>query len=225
MADRNWAHNAAFDDEAMDEFERRLGMARPGSRAQYLRVKGATLLESGNDEALTVAVSLLLRVVEGYDDFLQVPWAHELLGEAYRCKGDLDRAEHHLRQCLATADEQRNGTSNVTELLIAEVLLDQSRPDAALQLLVDDELVTRLTWNSNIYRYCLARARAEQATGGDPERWASEALRLAREDEPQLSHKPSVGRVRSTEEEELTELRSLAEPAATSLWERFRPRT
>ena len=217
--DRNWAHNAAFDAQAMDDFERRLARARPGNRAQYLRVKGATLLEAGEDEAVPVAVSLLHRVVDDYD-FLQVPWAHELLGQAYRRMGELDRAEHHLRQCLATADERRNGTSNVTELLIAEVLLQQSRPDAALRLLDDEELRNRLRWNGNIYRYCLAKARAEQATGGDPKRWSREALRLARDDEPQLPHKPSVGRVRAAPEE-LAELRSLAGRAPESQSRRF----
>lgn len=220
-ADRNWAHEEAFDDQAMVEFERRLAKARPGNRAQYLRVKGTTLLGAGHDEALPVAISLLHRVVDGYDDFLQAPWAHELLGQAYRRMGDFDRAEHHYRKCLETADERRNGTSNVTELFIAEVLLAQSRPDEALDLLDDGELLGRLRWNSNIYRYGLARARAEQATGGDPTPWAREALRLAEEDEPQLPHKPTVGRVRATEDE-LAELRRLAGDSSSSAWTRLR---
>lgn len=222
-ANRNWAHEVAFDGQAMAEFERRLARARPGNRAQYLRVKGATLLEAGQDEALPVAISLFRRVVDDYDDFLQVPWSHELLGEAYRRMGELDRAEHHYRKCLEIADERRNGTSNVTELLIAEVLLQQSRPDEALRLLDDEELRGRLRWNSNVYRYCLARARAEQATGGEPAPWSREALRLAQEDDPQLSRKPTVGRVQATEEE-LAELRRLAADTSASAWRRLRRR-
>jgi hypothetical protein len=50
-ANRNWAHEVAFDGQAMAEFERRLARARPGNRAQWLRAKGATLLEAGQDEA------------------------------------------------------------------------------------------------------------------------------------------------------------------------------
>jgi hypothetical protein len=46
----------------------------------------------------------------------------------------------------------------------------------------------------------------EIATGGEPEPWAREALRLAREDEPQLPRKASIGRVRAAEED-LAELR------------------
>lgn len=222
-ADRNWAHDAAFDNQTMEGFEGRLARARPGNRAQYLRVKGATLLEAGHDDAVPAAVSLLQRVVEDYDDPLQVPWAHELLGQAYRRMGELDRAEHHFRQCLATTDDRRNGTSNVTELFIAEVLLEQSRPEAALQLLDDEDLLTRLRWHSNIYRYYLARARAEQATGGDPAPWSNEAIRLASDDKPQLPHKPSVGRVNATSEE-LSELRRLAGSAPASRLKRLRRR-
>lgn len=223
-ANRDWAHEVTFDGPTMAEFERRLARARPGNRAQYLRVKGARLLGAGLDEALPVAISLLRRVVDDHDDLLQVPWSHELLGEAYRRMGDLDRAEHHYRKCLETADERRNGTSNVTELSLAEVLLKQSRPDEALQLLDDEELRGRLTWNSSIYRYCLARARAERATGGEPAPWSREALRLAEEDEPQLPHKPTIGRVQATREE-LAELRHhLADNTPASTWSRLRRR-
>jgi tetratricopeptide (TPR) repeat protein len=210
--DRDWAHDVAFGEEAMSEFEHRLARARPKNRAQYLRVKGATLLGLEDEAALGVAVALLHRVVDEHDDWLEVPTSHELLGEAYRRLGQLDQAEHHYRMCLHTADESRNGTSNITELFIAELLLEQSRADEALELLDDEDLFGRLTWNADIYRYGVARSRAERATGGEPASWAREALRLAREDEPQLPHKPAIGRVRATEAD-LAELRGVvAEP-------------
>jgi tetratricopeptide (TPR) repeat protein len=218
--DRNWAHDEAFDDQAMAEFERRLSRARPDNRAQYLRVKGATLMGTRHDGGLPVAISLLHRVVDDYDDWLQVPWAHELLGEAYHRTGDLDGAERHYRECLQVADARRNGTSGVTELMLAEVLLQQSRFDEAMRLLDDEDLWKRLRWNNNIYRYNLARARAERATGGDPEAWSREALRLAQEDVPQLPHKPDVGRVHATEEQ-LAELRRLGREASSSSWRRL----
>ena len=128
--ERNWAQSPAFDDDAMAEFERRLQRARPGSRPQYLRVKGATLLELADPAATKSAVELLTRVVNDYDDSLEVPWAHELLGDAYRHTGDFERAEHHLRRCLDTANERRSGTTRTTELSLAEVLLEQGRERA-----------------------------------------------------------------------------------------------
>lgn len=91
--DRNWAHRPEFDAAAMEEFESRLRRARASSRAQYLRVKAATLLDQQDRGALPVAIELLERVVAGHDDFLGVPFSHELLGRAYRRSGDLARAE------------------------------------------------------------------------------------------------------------------------------------
>src|SRR5690606_14282078 len=106
VADRNWAHDPAFDDETMEELERRLGRAREENRPGYLRVKGATLLEQEDERATRVAVELLTRVVTEYDDFMEVPWSHELLGDAYRRLGDLAASERHLRRCIETADDR-----------------------------------------------------------------------------------------------------------------------
>lgn len=89
MSDRNWAHRLEFDPSAMEEFGVRLGRARATGRAQYLRVKAAVLLEHAEPAGLPIAIGLLKRVVEEYDDILQVPSSHELLGRAYRQLGDL----------------------------------------------------------------------------------------------------------------------------------------
>jgi tetratricopeptide (TPR) repeat protein len=108
-SDRDWAHDPRYDDAALEQFEKRLRRAHPGSRGGYLRVKGATLLRLGDTAAIPTAIRLLHRATET-DHFLEVPWAHELLGHAYQETGDLEAAEHHYRQCMATADEHRNGT-------------------------------------------------------------------------------------------------------------------
>lgn len=69
----------------------------------------------------------------------EVPWAHELLGEACRRQEDLDQAEHHLRRCIETADERRNGTTKVTGLSLGDVLLEQGRVEEAGQILAAQE--------------------------------------------------------------------------------------
>jgi hypothetical protein len=193
VADRNWMHEAGHDEQVMAEFERRLANARPGSRPGYLRVKAATLLASDDPAARRVAIDLLQRVVTTHDDFLEVPFAHELLGDAYRHEGDLEASERHLRLCLQTADERRNGTTGITELTLAEVLLEQGRTTEAGTLLADDALQGRLRFKSALYRYAVAVAQYEAATNGDPKPWAARALDLAHDTTPQFSRHPTVG--------------------------------
>jgi hypothetical protein len=202
-------HDPKSDPEAMAEFERRLAKARPTSRAQYLRVKAATLLERRTPVATSVAIGLLTRVVTEYDNRLEVPFSHELLGQAYRRVGDLEAAERHFRACIDTRYENKSGTTHVTELSLAEVLLDQGRTTEAGDLLALEELPRELGWNSQIFRFVVACARYEAMIGGDPTPWAKRALDLAADRTPQLSRHPEVGLV-ETDDATLDEMRRLA---------------
>jgi hypothetical protein len=217
-------HDPKFDRDAMAEFERRLARARPSSRVGYLRVKAAALLERQTPAATRIAIDLLRRVVTEYDDRLEVPFSHELLGEAYRRVGDLVAAEQHLRACLDTMYENRSGTSHLTELWLAEVLLDQGRTVEAGDLLRLEELQRHLVYNSAIFRYVVACARYEATTGGDPAPWANHALDLAADRTAQPTKRPRFGSAQ-TDDATLDEMRHLSaegvtgiEPAS-SVWE------
>ena len=192
----------------MKEFERRLGRAREENRPGYLRVKGATLLEHEDEGATRVAIELLTRVVTEYDDFIEVPWSHELLGDAYRRLGDLAASERHLRRCIETADDRRNGTTGATEVALAEVLIEQGRVEDAGPVLAAQE-PRGLAWNSQIFRYAVACARYEDAVGGSPGPWARKALEVASVKEPQLSRLPDLGVVEPSRPT-LREMRRLA---------------
>ena len=193
----------------MAEFEARLGRARAANRPGYLRAKAATLLGISNSRATSVAVDLLHRVVDGYQDFLEVPWSHELLGNAYLELGDLEAAAVHLRLATSTADERRNGLS-LPELTLAEVLLQQGRVDDARAALNDvRELPQGMIWNSQLYRFAVASARCAMRSGGDAALWAQEALDLADGREPQLSRHPKVGLVEA-DSQTLNEMRTIA---------------
>jgi hypothetical protein len=211
-SDRDWAHDPCYDDAALEQFEERLRRANRASRPGYLRVKGATLLDHRDPAATLVAIRLLHRATES-DDFIEVPWAHELLGQAYRKMGDLEAAEHHYRQCMATADKHRNGTTKVTKLLLAEVLLQRDEPrDLAEveELLSSPDLTQFLLWNSHIFRYYVAQARLALRQGRDPRDWAPLALELAGDRRPQLPRHPTVGLV-DPDPDVIAELRVLAQ--------------
>jgi hypothetical protein len=215
-SDRNWMHDPQSDRETMAEFERRLAKARPISRAQYLRVKAATLLEQQTPAATAIAIDLLTRVVTNYDNRLEVPFSHELLGVAYRRVGDLAAAEHHFRVCIDTAYENRSGTSHLTELWLAEVLLDQGRTAEAGDLLVLEELQRNLTWNSAIFRFVVACARYEARTGGDPAPWAKQALDLGADRTHPLTKHQDLGLV-ETDDATLDEMRHLTAARVTGI--------
>jgi hypothetical protein len=207
-ADRTWAQDPAFDAATMTEFERRLQRARPTSRQQYLRVKGAVLLSVDEPSATQIAIGLLTRAIVDYPPSLQTSWSHELLAEAYRRTGDLGLAEQHLRDCLAVADDWQNGSVGRADLALVEVLLAQQRTTESCEAL-DQVDTTRLQWNTDLYRYAVARARCERASGRDPRPWAVEALRLSEVTEPQLPQHPKVGLVKS-DPATLREMRQLA---------------
>ena len=216
--DRNWAHSGSFDDVAMAEFEERLGRARAANRPGYLRVKAAALLDLHDAEATKVAVGLLHRVVDGHEDFLEVPWSHELLGNAYFELRDPAAAEEHLRLATATADERRNGLS-LPELTLAEVLLEQGRVSEARAALDDVRRLPRgLIWNSQRYRFAVASARCAVRLGDEATPWAEEALRLAAVHEAQLPRHPTVGLVES-DSGTLDEMRTITRAgSAPSKW-------
>lgn len=177
------------------------------------------LLEHAEHAALPIAISLLKRVIDEYDHFLEVPFSHELLGHAYRRSGDLAQAEAHLKLAIETADERRNGLS-LPELELAEVLLDAGKySDAANQLQAVEDLERGMAWNSQLYRHAAAKAHLEHQNGGDPTPWAERALELAADTEPQLSRYPTVGIVNASPDE-LREMRRLANPKVKRRWNR-----
>lgn len=203
----------------MEDFEHRLRRARVESRAGYLRVKAATLLGQQDRAALPVAIELLERVVTEYDHFLEVPFSHELLGRAYRRSGDLRRAEAHLRLAIETADERRNGLG-LPELELAEVMIEAGKHgDATAALQAVEQLEQGMIWTSQLYRHAVAKARLEHLSGGDPAPWATRALELAADTEPQLPRHPTVGLVDASPDE-LREMRRLAKPKSKRRWRR-----
>lgn len=187
-----WFRSTEWDSAAREDFQRRLDRSRKTSRSQYLRIKAIALGDVGNIDG---ALELLRRVVDEHPDSFDVPHATELIGDYERASGRLAEAELAYRYVLAHWPHL-NKTSGMVHISLAEVLLAQGREvTEALELL--EEAVPHLKFNSQIFRWNLALARAADVQGDVETRRqaARRALELT-EQRPQLSRHPEVGLAR-----------------------------
>ena len=193
----DWFRSSGWDGPARELFEQKLSRARSWNAPQYLRIKGLTLLESGNVEPGRL---LLLRLIAEYSqDTLEVSAAHEFLGESYHGEGKARDAEHHYRAAMSFGEP-----GSTTQLLLAELLLDTEQVDRyaeARALLIDERLAQEVeSLRSDAFRHAVALARVEARLGNAPSasRWAIRALALRDEDVtgPQFPRHRDVGRVR-----------------------------
>jgi hypothetical protein len=114
---------------------------------------------------------MLHRLLDRYPEDFWVPFAHELLAEAYRANGDFALAEHHLRRCLATMPASRSGTTGLADGTLAEVLVeggDRARFGEAAALLDASDLASHLVFHAQMFRYYLVRARLVDRVGASP---------------------------------------------------------
>jgi hypothetical protein len=213
VAEPDWYRAPTWAAAAGDTFEQRLRLARPYNRPQYLRIQAVTLLESGDPHDRQAAIALLHRLLDQYPEHFEVPFAHELLAQAYRAEGDLALAEHHLRHCMATWPPSRSGTTGLADLTLAELLVEGGDPAGfreAAALLDASELASHLVFHAQVFRYYLVRARLADRVG-DPRRraYAQHALQVAAITTPQFPRHPDVGLVH-TSAAVLAELREIA---------------
>ena len=107
-----------------------------------------------------------------------------------------------LEQCISITSPSMSGTSGLPDLTLAETLLDNAPGSlpAVVDLLNSPSLPSRIKFNSDLFRYHLATARACQRLGQDPAPPARRALDLLKSDQPQLPRHPTVGRIQASEQ-------------------------
>lgn len=211
---RDWYRVTHWDERAREEFEVRLARSRPGSGAQYLRIQGVTLWESGN---LKGAKALLHRVVDQHiADVLEASAATEQLGQIAVQEGDLATAEVHFRSLLSRWPGL-NGTTGTAEILLADVLSRRASAGAQEESL---ELLERfldredgIRWSTVMFQWQLVRVRLAEHRGEHDLAGlhAADALHLVATG-PQFPHHQGVGVVH-TDEVTLRRLRRLAGPS------------
>jgi hypothetical protein len=203
----NWFDSPDWSADAQAEFEEKLGRAR--KKGEYLRAKGAALVRAGDPGRRLAGRALLLRLVRDYPDTLTIAWAHEFLGDAYSEDEMYEEAEAHYREALAAYD-RTPGVGGHARVRLADLIsvTRQREKYAEAEALLDayDPL-----FKIDHFRVFTVRARLA-SEAGDPEEaasYASAALQLAADKNPQLPRHPDVGHVK-TNEETMRELERLA---------------
>lgn len=198
MAD-DWFRDPGWGVVDRDEFERRLGRARPSNRQQYLKIKAIALRDAGLIDA---ARSLLARAVDLPEHTWAADRAHsrELLGNIAAKAGDAQEALHQYR----TAIEEHptlNGTSGSLRISAAEVLLSRRGSGDVEEAIAHlDSWTTEVSsqLSSEVFRWHLARigAATNQGDSDTVQRSARAALELV-DAPPQFRFHRDVGIVRA----------------------------
>lgn len=207
----DWYRTPDFDDAAKQEFAHRFDRARRPGRNQFKTIKAARLIQDGEAGGLAWACELLSQVATDDDaPAHQKGHALELLAGLQNTAGEWGQAVQALERCVGLTEPSMSGTSGVPDLTLAEILLanDPASLNRVAELLDSPELVARLRFNNDLFRFHVATARTCQRLGSDPAPSAKRALDLLAHDQPQLPRHPTVGRIQSNPQtvEELHQL-------------------
>lgn len=206
-----WYRSSNWSAEEERDFFSRLNRARPGNRAQYLRLKGIALCDSLDEQVQASGVDLLMRVVSDFpDESHQVAGAHSRLARFFEQTGEEITAFRHYERAIAvTENDAFRSKLRLAELIVRNELVDEYGYAARLlNELESDELIT----NDIAVRLCISRARLAQATGNQDLacKNARLALELLADNESSFPRHPVVGQA-LVDDQTFTELSNLAE--------------
>lgn len=161
----DWFRLPDWDEMARAEFERRLARARPYNRAQYLRIKGLALNETGETAG---ARSLWLRVLEDDGEFSSVQGASALehLGDSFAADDPVAALDFYERSLEGV--RLGRGTTCTQHIKMAELLLREptkSHVNRASDLLARWPEETQSPFPNAHFRWNLAVIELAQAVG------------------------------------------------------------
>jgi len=213
-----WYLGDDWSQKTKEEFEQKLKKSRGDyNKAQYLRIKGSSLLESKDPQKNEAGCELLNRVINEYPkEISNVMFAYEQLGDYYFKQVDYTKAKNNYRQSISFYKENgRSGSSGIGDVKLAETIIKAGKSDdflAMYHLLTDEFKKTggALTLNDDIFRYYSVLAKISDAIGKKDEAkaYAQKALQLTEITKPQLDDYPRLGVV-TVDKEELGNLKSI----------------
>lgn len=219
--DTDWYRSSRWDPEIEAAFETRLRRARAANRPQYLRIQATHLLGQRDGELNAIGLALLRRIVDEYSsaDEMAVTEALEQLGQLLSDLGRLDEAADTLRAAVERirwSRYGRNGTTGVTEIVLAQVLIKQGSPEAFAEAeglldAVEPEVERYRPLGDLMLHYLAARARVANGLGDSRSAdYARAALGLLGRPGP-FPRDPSFGRPEAPPHI-VAELRRIATP-------------
>lgn len=102
----DWFRKKAWSKEDESDFFQRLGRARRSGRAQYLKIQSIELLQTGKSAFLSVAESLLHKVLEEYpEDLFEKSSVLHTLGDIEKQRENWSKALDFYKQALSVEQE------------------------------------------------------------------------------------------------------------------------
>lgn len=97
----DWYRRKTWTKTDEEEYFTKLGRARKDGRAQYLRVQAIELIETKNINLLSVAETLLNKILTDYpDNRIEKSQIYNSLGEIYKLREDYEKAVEYFKKSL-----------------------------------------------------------------------------------------------------------------------------
>jgi hypothetical protein len=214
MSDDSWYRGEEWDEASRVDFEERLSRTR-SSKPQYLRIKAAALLGSNDPVIQRAGIDLMRRLIEGYPaDRLNVPFAHEQLGDYFRVIGERDEAKKEYRSSIAKSLPNRSGTK-WPDLSLVELLIDDGETQEGVELWQTCRSMSRgqELFPAVAFDFYRVEAKVLAATGDrvGATGAAKRALEAVAATRSSARNHPHLGLVEDVDEGSLAYLRSLVQ--------------
>ena len=97
----DWYRRKTWTKTDEEEYFAKLGRARKDGRAQYLRVQAIELIETKDINLLSVAETLLNKILTDYpDNRIEKSQTYNSLGEIYKLREDYEKAVEYFKKSL-----------------------------------------------------------------------------------------------------------------------------